>query len=82
MTNIIIEMDGGLIQRVSVDHDDVNIRVLDYDIEDIEKEDISLIPQGIEPGSRIQEAYAFEPEIDVSPKWVAQVKEIYPNSTD
>jgi hypothetical protein len=55
-TNVLIVLDGGLVQSVGVDGPIGRIAVIDYDIDGLDKGDLTPIPQG-KRGEKPQLAY-------------------------
>lgn len=66
---VVVVMDGGLIQNVVGTHA-VRLNVVDYDTEGADEDGLAEIPQG--DGSTV-EAYCFSHEVEVNKEWCDQV---------
>lgn len=61
---IIIALDGGLVQSVITDKE-VEVIVIDYDIDGLEEDELTLIPQG---DGKMENAYVYQGEVlEVNP---------------
>lgn len=62
---IVIEIGGGLIQRIVSNGVEIDLAVVDYDADDVSPRDLIKCP-GLDKGSELLETYAvkYDPEVD------------------
>lgn len=74
---IVVAMEGGVIQSTLADHpEQVEIRLIDYDVESADEADLSDVPQG---NGKTAKAYVANIDADaINPDWSSQVAALAP----
>lgn len=71
---VVIVMDGGIIQDVLAEEEGLEVVICDYDVEGLEKQDLSSIPQD---DDEVADAYLFSDTVEVNKERVQEFHDIH-----